>query len=155
MSLGTGFRVLIVDQDTTFIRFLCAILVDLDVHDILRSNSNAEAWGLFSSLDKPVDCILCEDAMPSGNGLHLLRAVRLGRARRVRPDACFVLTTATGNTEIVDIAKRLDVSGYLVKPPSPGGLRETILRARRRIFRIDLERYTQVAVPDLSDSGMS
>jgi len=94
-----------------------------------------------------VDVILCNQNMAQGTGLELLWVVRTAQVPSFRLDACFLLVTAAGDHETVDLARRLDVSGYLVKPVTPQKLRASIVQGRKRSFRVDFTRYRQVQLP--------
>ena len=140
-------HVLLVDDDTAFLDLLEALLQHLGVKTITRATSGREAFGKLHHIERVVDCVLCDYSMSEGNGLQLLQAIRTAKIKFFRPDACFILVTASGDHEVVGIAARLDVSGYLVKPVTPDKLKAAILKARARAIKIDFNRYTQVQVP--------
>jgi CheY-like chemotaxis protein len=140
-------HVLLVDDDTAFLDLVEALLRSIGITQISRSGSGRDAFAKLHLSDKVVDCILCDYSMAEGNGLQLLQAIRTGKIRFFRPDACFILLTASGDHDIVGVAARLDVNGYLVKPVTPDKLRAAITKARSRYFRIDFARYGQVVVP--------
>ena len=140
-------HVLLVDDDMAFLDLLEALLQFLGVKLITRATSGRDAFGKLHNAERVVDCVLCDYSMAEGNGLQLLQAVRTAKIKFVRPDACFILVTASGDTEIVATAARLDVSGYLVKPVTPDKLKTTILKARARAIKIDFNRYGQVQIP--------
>ncbi len=140
-------HVLLVDDDTAFLDLLEALLQYLGVKLITRATSGRDAFGKLHNIERVVDCVLCDYSMAEGNGLQLLQAIRTAKIKYFRPDACFILVTASGDHEVVGMAARLDVSGYLVKPVTPDKLKTTIVKARARAIKIDFNRYSQVAVP--------
>ncbi len=140
-------HVLLVDDDTAFLDLLEALLGHLGVKTVTRAASGREAFGKLHHIERVVDCVLCDYSMAEGNGLQLLQAIRTAKIKFFRPDACFILVTSSGEHETVDLAARLDVSGYLVKPVTPDKLKATILKARARAIKIDFNRYMQVPVP--------
>jgi CheY-like chemotaxis protein len=140
-------HVLLVDDDTAFLDLLEALLQYLGVKLITRATSGRDAFGKLHNIERVVDCVLCDYSMAEGNGLQLLQAIRTAKIKFFRPDACFILVTASGDHEVVGMAARLDVSGYLVKPVTPDKLKTTIVKARARAIKIDFNRYAQVAVP--------
>ena len=91
--------------------------------------------------------MLCNYGMKDGNGLELLQSIRSGRLQRVRPDACFILMTRTTSPDVVQAAKALDVSGYLIKPITGQKLRDAITKARARNFKVRVDDYLSVIVP--------
>ncbi|MBX7199765.1 MAG: response regulator [Rhodospirillaceae bacterium] len=140
-------HVLLVDDDAAFLDLLEALLQHLGVKAITRAISGRDAFSKLHHVERVVDCVLCDYSMAEGNGLQLLQAIRTAKIKLFRPDACFILVTASGDHEVVGMAARLDVSGYLVKPVTPDKLKATILKARHRGIKIDFNRYMQVPVP--------
>lgn len=140
-------HVLAVDDDAAFLDLLEALLRHLGVKMITRAASGRDAFGKLHFIERVVDCVLCDYSMAEGNGLQLLQAIRTAKVKFFRPDACFILVTASGDHDVVGMAARLDVSGYLVKPVTPDTLKTTILKARTRAIKIDFNRYMQVPVP--------
>ncbi len=140
-------HVLLVDDDAAFLDLLEALLGHLGIEAITRAASGREAFGKLHGIERVVDCVLCDYSMAEGNGLQLLQAIRTAKIKNFRPDACFILVTASGDHEIVGLAARLDVSGYLVKPVTPDKLKAAIVKARARAIKIDFNRYMQVPVP--------
>jgi CheY-like chemotaxis protein len=142
-----NLHVLIVDDDTAMLDLIEALLKSLWIGTISRATSGAEAYNILSRTDKVVDCTLCDYSMAKGNGLQLLQAVRLGQVKNCRPDASFVLLTASGDSTVVAMAAELDVSGYIVKPATPEKLQSAIIKARSRAIKIDRAKYGRVTVP--------
>ncbi len=141
-------HILIVDDDTVFLDLLQALLQSMGVTAITRADSGMDAFGKLAAIDRVVDCVLCDYTMAKGNGLQLLQAIRMGKIKFFRPDACFILLTASGEPKVVATAAELDVSGYLVKPVTPEKLRVAVTKARARSFRIDIPKYGNVAIPE-------
>lgn len=141
-------HILLVDDDSTFLDLMQALLQGMGVTHITRAESGMDAFNKLSKVERVVDCVLCDYTMAQGNGLQLLQAIRMGKIKFFRPDACFILLTASGEPKVVATAVDLDVSAYLVKPVTPDKLRATIAKARARMIRIDIPRYANVAIPD-------
>jgi DNA-binding NarL/FixJ family response regulator len=145
-NLG-DLHVLLVDDDNAFLSVIEALLRSLGVKLITRASSGRDAFMKLHAIDRVVDCVLCDYSMAEGNGLQLLQIIRMGKVKQFRPDACFILLTASGQEDTVAIAARLDVSGYLVKPVTPQKLKTAIEKARARSIRIDFQRYGSIVVP--------
>ena len=143
-----NLHILIVDDDAMTLDLIAGLLQSMGVSKITRAKSGAEAFVILSTPGRVVDCVLCDFSMANGNGLQLLQAVRLGQAKFLRPDACFVLLTASGAPETVSIAAQLDVSGYLRKPATPDKIRTAIAKARGRAIRLNHSKYAQMVIPD-------
>ena len=141
--------ILIVDDDLISLEMVEVMLTMMGVEDITRADSGSNAMGAIRERKQAFDCIICDCKMPNGNGLELLKLIRMGRILNIRPDSCFILLTAVGQTDVVKMAKQLDVSGYLVKPVSIDKLRVTIEKARAKYFSLDADRYGSVEIPYL------
>lgn len=139
-------HILIVDDDDAFITLMHAMMQKLGVGHVSRAKSGAEAYNLMRRSERVIDCIICDYTMENGNGLQLLQMVRTGNASPVRPDACFILLTASSEPETVSAAALLDVNGYLVKPVTKEKIQTSIAKARSRVIKIDVPRYQRVVV---------
>ena len=142
-----NLNVLIVDDDAVMLDLIEALLKSIGVGFVTRATSGAEAFNILAKAEKVIDCTLCDFTMANGNGLQLLQAIRMGQVKNVRPDACFVLLTASGDAATVAAAAELDVSGYLVKPATPEKLQSAISKARLRAIKINFHKYSQVVLP--------
>jgi response regulator of citrate/malate metabolism len=142
-----NLHVLLVDDDTAFLDLVHAMLNAVGVVNVSRAHSGREAFEILMSGQRVVDVVLCDQHMEAGTGLELLWVVRTGQVKSFRPDACFVLLTASGDHDTVATAARLDVSGYLVKPVTPQKLRAAISQGRKRAIKIDFNKYKQVQLP--------
>jgi DNA-binding NarL/FixJ family response regulator len=140
-------HVLMVDDDNAFLDLIQAMLKAIGVGHVTRASSGRDAFEKMLASPRVMDVILCDQNMAEGTGLELLWVVRTGQAKSVRPDACFLLLTASGDHETVALAGRLDVSGYLIKPVTPQKLRAAISQGRKRAIKIDFNRYKQVQLP--------
>ena len=146
----SALHVLIVDDDGTFLDLVEAMLQSLCVGHVTRATSGREAFEKLHASSRVVDVIFCDYHMSQGTGLELLWVVRTGQVKAVRPDACFILLTASGDPDTVSVAAQLDVSGYLVKPVTPQKLRAAISQGRKRAIKIDFTRYKHVQLPQPS-----
>lgn len=140
-------HVLLVDDDNTFLDLVHAMLKSIGVGHVSRATSGRAAFETLLTGQRVVDVVLCDQNMDEGTGLELLWVVRTGQVKHFRPDACFLLLTASGDHETVGLAGRLDVSGYLIKPVTPQKLRTAISQGRKRAIKIDFARYKQVQLP--------
>ena len=142
-----NLHILIVDDDVTTLDLIEALLQAMGVALVTRALSGVEAFEKLLKTERVVDCVLCDFTMANGNGLQLLQAIRMGQIKFFRPDACFVLLTASGDATTVAMAMELDVNGYLVKPATPEKLRTAIAKARARAIRINFQKYSQLVIP--------
>jgi CheY-like chemotaxis protein len=137
----------VVEDDEIILDLIETMLRGIGIGRVTRATSGSEAFSKIAKTERVVDCILCDHTMSPGNGLQLLQAIRTGKIKNLRPDSCFVLVTGSADTGTVKAAADLDVSGYLVKPPTPEKLRAAITKARSRAIALDMDRYNAVQVP--------
>ncbi|MCC6914045.1 MAG: response regulator [Rhodospirillaceae bacterium] len=142
-----NLHVLLVDDDNDFLDLIQTLLNAVGVGHVSRARSGREAFEVLQGRQRVVDVVLCDHNMAGGTGLELLWVVRTGQVKSFRPDACFLLLTASGDHETVATAARLDVSGYLVKPVTPQKLHAAITQGRKRAIKIDFNKYKHVQLP--------
>lgn len=102
--------------------------------------SLASGFGLPSK----IDVIFSEVRLRNGNGLALLKAIRMGRIQPLKSDVCFVLFTNHVDDVLVKAAAALNANGYVLKPAAPETVRAAIIRGRNRSFTPDPARYRLV-----------
>ncbi|MCB2108863.1 MAG: response regulator [Rhodobacteraceae bacterium] len=146
--LAGDFSAITVDDDPIFLDLLEAILGEIGIKKVVRADSGVNAYQALAALKSRIDFIFCDLKMPNGNGLQLLREVRLGRFKLVRPDACFIMVTAITHPLAIKTAAQLDVSGYVTKPISTEQLMDGIKKARAKAIKVDFGRYSSVTLPD-------
>ena len=140
-------HILLVDDDQTFLAMMQAMLGSLGVTQITTAANGSDAYQKLVKIEKVVDVILCDFGMTGGNGLQLLQAVRTGKIKVIRPDACFILVTGSGQPTVVEAAAQLDVNGYLMKPVSPKSIETAVVKGRSRPVRLDFTKYGNVVLP--------
>ena len=141
------YTILIVDDDLVFLEMVEGLLEMIGVRNVMRASSGAFAIEAIKESQRVIDCVICDCRMHDVNGLQLLKDVRMGGFKQLRPDSCFILLTSATEPEIVKIAKQLDVSGYLLKPVTVEKLEAAITKARARVFPLDFRKYGAVLVP--------
>ena len=150
----SNFRFLIVDDDISHLDELDAKLKALNASHVFRSDCGENAVATMLSMEKPVDCVLCNYGMPRGNGLQVLQYIRMGRVKTLRPDACVLVFSGDRAPPIIKAAGELDVSGYLITPFSAPQLVAAVTKGRSRYFKADFSRYATVAIPDYIAGGV-
>lgn len=138
---------LVVDDSPEDRSHLAANLKGAGAKEVLSAASGSEALNLLNLLGRPVDLILSDIRMPGGNGLQLLKALRIGDIKTMRVNATFVLTTAYPQIGIIQSASALDANGFVVKPLNPEKFEAAILKSRRIIFPPNPARHADVFVP--------
>lgn len=151
--LDKNLRVLVVDDDLVFLDRVVAMLRDLGVCDVVEADCGENAVRALNGMTRAVDVILCNFGMPRGNGLQVLREVRLAKFKWQRPDSCFILMSSSRAPDVLKAAKDLDVSGYLLTPMTPEALATEIEKARKRVPKINFGRYQAVVCPNYVIGG--
>ena len=143
--MTASLNYLIVDDDPTTIDGLRSLLGRLGAKSVKVAYTGAEAFKAINHAQNRFDCVIADVCMPDGNGLELLHRVRTATTvRGFRPDMCFVLMSGVASAEIAAIARRLDVSAFLVKPFTVHSLQMAISSARRRVFPLNHQRYAML-----------
>lgn len=143
----SSYRVLAVDDEENILALLTKMLGALGIDRVECARSGAEAVTKLQHTPRPFDFILCDQKMPDGNGLQLLKAIRCGAIRAVRANTSFVFLTGVVDKSLVAKAGELQADGYLIKPVTMDQLRASIVRAKSKTPAINLARYAQVEVP--------
>lgn len=78
-----------------------------------------------------IDVIVSDLNLRKGNGIYLLKAIRMGRIVGIRPDVCLILVAETADTRTLAAAAQLNASGFLVKPVNVARLKAAMLRGWR------------------------
>ena len=146
-SLIESLLCLVVDDDSHQLGVLKAGLMALGIKEILTASNGSEAFDILSKSKRPVDLVLSDIHLPTGNGLQLLHALRTGLIKGMRINSTFILTTSTPTAEAVKTASSLDANGFVVKPVVPDKLEAAILKARRTVFPAVPARYASIPVP--------
>ena len=113
-------RVLIVDDEENVTVLLQRSLARLGPGlEVWVANSGAQALDLLNG--KRFDLLITDYQMPHMNGLKLTEVVR-----QRHPEMKVILMTAYPSSQIADLADRLAVACYLVKPFSCRSLRQIV-----------------------------
>lgn len=123
-----ALKVLIADDQRFMLNILTRILRDLgvapgNIHQ--ASNGTAAAEVLARTA---IHIAVCDIAMGPGNGLALLKSIRMGDTG-APPDLPFIFITGHSDSATVRAALRLDASGFIIKPVAPRDLQAKIVHA--------------------------
>ncbi len=117
----TAARILIVDDEQSLVDFL-TVLCTGEGHDVVSALSVREARERLA--ERTPDLVLCDMMMPDGNGLDLLREIKMhGAAPAV------ILMTAYTSTKSAIEAMKLGAYDYVPKPFDVDELKVVIHRA--------------------------
>ncbi len=118
-------RVLMAEDEPFSRKLQLQALGELGLNQFIIAQNGREA---IEHLNSPLifDLILSDWNMPEATGMEVLRA-----ARRLRPQATFVMLTARTDAEAVHAALAARVDGYVAKPFSVPQLRLRLITAFR------------------------
>lgn len=123
-------RVLVVDDNQVSRDILSGMLsyFQLDVHT--ASGGAAAIDMLQRAVDNPFDLVLMDWRMPGMNGDQVIRRIHADTVIRHQPK--IVMITAYGREDVMTLADKAGVDGFLIKPVSPSTLLDTVLTALGR-----------------------
>lgn len=118
MADFSKWRFLVVDDSPQVRLMACKMLASCDARGVHHAANGAEALSMLQALGNFIDCILCDWNMEPMDGLSLLAAIRKGAVSSISRDLRFIMLTGHSESDIVENARALSVSGFLVKPVS-------------------------------------
>jgi two-component system chemotaxis response regulator CheY len=139
-----GLKVLVADDQPAVVTILERVLPTLGTSCVVTVPNGSSAIDAINAPGNAFDCVIADIYMQPGTGLQLLHAIRNGQVQRAKMDLCFVLMTGKPSAEIANLARELDVNGFIAKPFTPQSLGATLVKARRRVFPIDMAKYARV-----------
>jgi CheY-like chemotaxis protein len=105
---------IVVAEDSAPNRAILVLLLKRLGFGVFECDDGDVAWKTITdNTDKKVIAVISDLMMPSMDGLELLRRVRNGESSRNLP---FVLVTAVSDKDYIFEARKLNVSGYILKP---------------------------------------
>ncbi len=114
-------KFLIVDDSPTMRRIICNSLRDIGYTEVQEADDGQEALERLSVA--PIDFVITDWNMPIMNGLALTKLIRSHPDLNAIP---ILMITTRGMQEDVIAAMHAKVNNYIVKPFTPGVLREKI-----------------------------
>lgn len=111
-KVSCGPSVLLVEDDSNVRLSIKAMLQEMGISNISEAADGVEALRLIEGDPKKgFGFVVCDWNMPKKTGLELLRDVR--ETNKKTP---FLMITARANKDSVALAKKHDVTAYIVKP---------------------------------------
>jgi DNA-binding NtrC family response regulator len=126
-------RILIVEDEKTLSYFLAqSLLKEPEDYEVVTVGSAEEALEAMQA--RAFGVIIADVVLPQMSGLDLLE-----RVREVEPEACVILITAYGTSEIRARAQALGAFEYVEKPFAFQQMKEAVMRAFE-VCRLQAER---------------
>lgn len=98
-----------------------------------------------------VNCVITDFNMAPLNGLHLLKAIRTGKARCAR-DTPVLMLTGFSDDYLISSALQLDVNAFVLKPISRRAFNEKLGRTLMRPIALQsVDTYRAVEIPEFDD----
>ena len=116
----TNTKILIVDDMMTMRKIVRKALKNLGYDDITEMKNGNEAWNELQQ--GGYQLVISDWNMPVCSGIELLEKVRNSEYQEIP----FVLLTAESETHQVQEALQKGVDNYIVKPFSPGTLKDKL-----------------------------
>ena len=107
----SGICVLVLDDDPNMRSLISGALARCGCQDILRSGIPRDALRLFSS--RKIDLVISDWMMEPMSGLQFLQELRRPERRITVP---VIMLTASAEPLDIALARKFDISGWLVKP---------------------------------------
>ncbi len=126
MVTPENLRILIVEDEAYIRKIIFQILNRLRINKISEAEDGGE--GFKKALMIRPDLILCDIHMEPVDGIKFLTKLR-GMNQPELASTPVVFFTSDANQEKVMMARKLKVSGYLVKPVSVNDVKKQISRA--------------------------
>ena len=129
-------RFVVIDDDRPILQVVEAFLTSAAAGGVIAATSCLSALNLLADKTKKVDCIICDQSMPTMTGLALLQEIRGGKHANIPRNMPFIMLTSSGQVEVVRCAIALDVHAYVRKPVTKDLLVKAIHRAFNRQLAI-------------------
>ena len=120
-SQGTGYRVLIVDDNRDLLDLITMSLTMLGAYTVVTADNGAD--GLSLAVELRPDCAVIDVKMPGLDGYQLVRALRGDPATAAIP---LIILTALTQDKYSFAGLLAGADRYLTKPITPTTLVETI-----------------------------
>lgn len=143
-------KVLVVDDHELIRDIVRQTLSMIGIKNIFDAASGNAALEIMKN--NPCDIILTDMDMENGNGLELLKAVRIG-ANGIDPKTPVMLMTGKGYRELLGVALALDINAIVVKPLMPEVFKKNLKRMVEFPKTIKPpEVYNAVTIPSVEEA---
>ena len=123
-------RVLVVDDNQVSREILAEMLRYFQLDVAVAANGESALDTLQRAGEQPFDLVLMDWRMPGMNGDQVIRLIRRDPVIDRKPKV--VMVTAYGREDVMTLAEKAGVDGFLVKPVSPSTLLDAVLTALGR-----------------------
>ena len=135
-KLFNGLTFLVVDDNPEIAILAERMLRARGARQVWRETGVKQAMASVLTPQTAPSLILSDNRMTPLTGLHFLQAVRMGINKHIPRDTPFVLMTGFSEVWTVNIARSLDVQGFVAKPASVQTLVQAIQKALSQKFTV-------------------
>lgn len=126
MNPAENLRILVIEDEDYIRKIIVQILNRLRINKIFEANDGSE--GFKKTLMVRPDLVFCDIHMEPVNGIKFLSILRNVNQKEIA-NTPVIFLTSDANEEKVMAARKLKVSGYMVKPVSVNDVKKQIVRA--------------------------
>jgi len=123
MSVDRNLRILLADDQETFLEIMRAMLRQLGFRNVDSFKDGIKAIAAMSDTADPYGLVISDWNMQPMTGLQLLQKVRAEPSLAPTP---FIMVTGEASKDRVVAALGAGVTGYIVKPISPDTLKKKL-----------------------------
>ena len=124
----SSLNVMAVEDEAFSVKVLEKVLEKVGVASVTVAGNGAEAMEKLSEAEPKIDLVICDIEMPEMGGYEFVRQVRFGAVPGYK-DIPVIMLTGKDTDENAQKARIHKISGFLVKPPKPDTLGNTIRHA--------------------------
>lgn len=141
--------ILVVDDEPDILK-LCDRILSTKGYNVYTASSGTRAIEI--ARETPLDVVLLDIKMPDGDGITIFSKIK-----RYQPEVAGIVITGYPSMEAAIEALRHDISSFVLKPFTPGELRQAVADAldRRQLERDYARLQTLIPLYDLSRSLMT
>lgn len=150
-----GGSFLVLDFDAKILSTIHRYLTIEGAQSVFTANTTQEGLDMLRTKKPKIECIVCAEDLAPQTGIEFLKELRSGRHGDSMRDIRFVMLTAHREVALVEVAKKLDVNGYILKPVDYNSfahhIREALAhafkpKASKEYLRVDLVGLRQLPV---------
>lgn len=120
-------NILMIDDESFMRGLIRRVLRDMGVKNIREAADGQRALDILNANEERIDLIICDLQMPNMDGFQFVYFLRRDETKYFA-DVPVLILTGHAEQESVDMARKLGINGYVVKPVS----RDT-LEARMKV----------------------
>ncbi len=118
---GSPYRIMIVDDSIFVQNQIKKLLLPEGFEIVATAGHGREAIEKYQSLCSSIDLVTMDITMPGMHGVEAMKEII-----KINPDACVVIVSALGRTDLMKEALLCGAANYIIKPIKRKNLLQTI-----------------------------